>query len=187
MMRPAVREFNATLKCYSMGVAGKEEREVGDKIILPSSSFIVIARLQLPLPLYFTVDRRGLRPNGNIFACAIAPQHSLTTLRHPSASDSKSASVAASSSPAKEKGAGGPQYCGVLEFSAPDDTVYIPHWQMSNLSITEGAQVVVRSVSPGTLSKGKEAVFQPHDQQFVELLKELGTLQLHVLSFERLR
>jgi Ubiquitin fusion degradation protein UFD1 len=37
------------------------------------------------------------------------------------------------------------QYCGVLEFSAPEEQAYLPYWMMQNLLLREGGRVVVKS------------------------------------------
>lgn len=38
-----------------------------------------------------------------------------------------------------------PQYCGVLEFSAPEGQAYLPFWMMRNLQLNEGNDVTVKS------------------------------------------
>jgi ubiquitin fusion degradation protein 1 len=45
--------FLETYRCYSMSVAGKEEKEGGDKIILPSSAFEKLARMHITYPMQF--------------------------------------------------------------------------------------------------------------------------------------
>jgi ubiquitin fusion degradation protein 1 len=38
------------------------------------------------------------------------------------------------------------QFCGVLEFTAPEGQAYLPSWMMSNLQIIEGGRVFVKTV-----------------------------------------
>ena len=38
-------------------------------------------------------------------------------------------------------------HCGVLEFSAPEGSCYIPHWMMQNLLLEAGSLLTVKNVS----------------------------------------
>mmetsp|Transcript_28278 Transcript_28278/g.55616 ORF Transcript_28278/g.55616 Transcript_28278/m.55616 type:complete len:184 (-) Transcript_28278:57-608(-) len=64
------------------------------------------------------------------------------------------------------------QYCGVLEFSAPEEHCYLPFWMMENIGVKEGGKVKVTSVA--AMPPGTHCVFQPHDIAFVDVLKEMG-------------
>jgi len=47
------------------------------------------------------------------------------------------------------------QFCGVMEFSAPEGQAYLPKWMMANLRLREGSQarfVTVRDVSAAAIS-----------------------------------
>ncbi|CAM9922107.1 unnamed protein product, partial [Choristocarpus tenellus] len=59
------------------------------------------------------------------------------------------------------------QYCGVLEFSAPDDQAFLPYWMMLNLHLQEGSHMELVSIAhplPGAYVK-----FRPHNPEFLDV------------------
>jgi len=66
-------------------------------------------------------------------------------------------------------------YCSVLEFTAPEPTVYLPHWFMQNLGLQEGTLVRLQRADI------KKAVFlqlQPQENGFNNMLKRHGSKEL---------
>ncbi|CAM9690364.1 unnamed protein product, partial [Ectocarpus sp. 8 AP-2014] len=57
------------------------------------------------------------------------------------------------------------QFCGVLEFSAPEDQVFLPYWLMQNLLLSEGGRVELRSILRPPA--GSFVRFKPHDEAFL--------------------
>ena len=95
---------------------GRFEYEYGDKIILPEGAFGEIKRLRLPFPLTFEVFNDKKKRPTGM------PDRTGAAKQHIR------------------------QFSGVLEFTAPDDQAYLPNWMMSNLLISEGGRVFVKSV-----------------------------------------
>ncbi|CAM9728998.1 unnamed protein product [Pylaiella littoralis] len=83
-------------------------------------------------------------------------------------------------------GADGPppfQFCGVLEFSAPEDQVYLPYWLMQNLLLVEGARVELRSIRrPPT---GSFVRLKPHDNTFLDVAARQGPKALMEAALRR--
>ncbi len=64
-----------------------------------------------------------------------------------------------------EKG-GRRSYCGVEEFTAPENHVIIPDWILSNLGAAEGSAIQIRRVQ---LPNGTFLRLQPHTSEFLEV------------------
>lgn len=142
--------YEALLVCHSFAVGGHSEGlECGDKVILPQESFREVSRLKLPFPLVFEVcNPRGAKQ------------------RKSSSSSGSAAAAVVSPTPSAQ------QYCGVHEFSAPPDTVFLPNWIMRNLRLREGSKVKLKSKSG--LPKGQSVKIQPHSSDFVDLAAAYG-------------
>ena len=68
------------------------------------------------------------------------------------------------------------QLCGVYEFSAPQDQIFMPHWMMEGMRVKEGGKVSLMSVFE--LPKGVNMVLQPHKISFLDLAAAFGTKEL---------
>lgn len=66
-------------------------------------------------------------------------------------------------------------YCSVLEFEAPDATVYLPHWFMRNLGLKEGTYVNVRQAK---VPKAEFLELQPQANGFNNMLERYGSKEL---------
>eukprot|EP00615_Pteridomonas_danica_P012650 CAMPEP_0114356984 /NCGR_PEP_ID=MMETSP0101-20121206/21324_1 /TAXON_ID=38822 ORGANISM="Pteridomonas danica, Strain PT" /NCGR_SAMPLE_ID=MMETSP0101 /ASSEMBLY_ACC=CAM_ASM_000211 /LENGTH=322 /DNA_ID=CAMNT_0001499595 /DNA_START=58 /DNA_END=1023 /DNA_ORIENTATION=+ len=75
---------------------------------------------------------------------------------------------------------GGRTHCSVLEFTAPEGTVYLPYWMMSNLTLTEGRRIKIRNVS---LPKATFVKFQPQSVDFLEISNHRAVLEYKLRSF----
>ena len=64
------------------------------------------------------------------------------------------------------------QYAGVLEFSAPEEHIYLPSWMMENLRLSEGSTVRIHSETG--IEQGKWVKLIPHSIEFSKILRELG-------------
>ena len=71
-------------------------------------------------------------------------------------------------------------HCGVIEFSAQEGKVYIPHWLMNMLQMREGNRVSLEYVSlvPCTYVK-----FQPITMEFLEFTNPKSILETTLRSF----
>mmetsp|Transcript_15845 Transcript_15845/g.32573 ORF Transcript_15845/g.32573 Transcript_15845/m.32573 type:complete len:386 (-) Transcript_15845:76-1233(-) len=65
-------------------------------------------------------------------------------------------------------------HCGVLEFSAPEGSCYIPFWIMQNLLIPEGGLLTVTNVS---LPKASFVKLQPQHVDFLEISNPRAVLE----------
>lgn len=125
--------WESTVKVNSVSSAGREDLEFGDKILLPSSAFKEVSRLRLPFPLTFQVFNDKAAKS---VSTSVVP--------------TKTGSIVVANGPAGSSSALAEQYCGVMEFSAPEGQAYIPKWMMGNLKLREGSAarfVTVRDVS----------------------------------------
>eukprot|EP00743_Colponemidia_sp_Colp-15_P004691 GILK01005054.1.p1 GENE.GILK01005054.1~~GILK01005054.1.p1 ORF type:complete len:586 (-),score=110.80 GILK01005054.1:126-1883(-) len=61
----------------------------------------------------------------------------------------------------------GVQYCSVIEFAAPEDTVYMPKWMMSVLMIREGRPISVKSLT--NIPMGTFCRIQPKSEEFMKV------------------
>ena len=71
-------------------------------------------------------------------------------------------------------------HCGVLEFTADEGKVFVPHWVMSNLLLQEGEMVTLRSVQ---LPKGTFVKFRPHSKDFLEITNHRAVLEKKLSSY----
>jgi hypothetical protein len=124
--------WEGIVKVNSVSSCGRDDLEFGDKVLLPASAFKEVSRLRLPFPLTFQVFNDKAAKTAST---SVVP--------------SKTGSIVVAN------GAGGAptlteQFCGVMEFSAPEGQAYIPKWMMGNLKFREGSTarfVTVRDVS----------------------------------------
>ncbi|CAN0508864.1 unnamed protein product, partial [Ectocarpus sp. 8 AP-2014] len=75
------------------------------------------------------------------------------------------------------------QFCGVLEFSAPEDQVFLPYWLMQNLLLSEGGRVELRSILRPPA--GSFVRFKPHDEAFLGVAAKQGPKALMELALRR--
>lgn len=71
-------------------------------------------------------------------------------------------------------------HCGVIEFSAPEGTSYIPHWMMQMLGLAEGDMVELEYV---TLKPCEYAKFQPVTLEFLEITNQKAVLENELRNF----
>ncbi|KAM5573663.1 hypothetical protein ABKV19_013286 [Rosa sericea] len=71
-------------------------------------------------------------------------------------------------------------HCGVLEFTALEDTIYMPSWKMKSLDLEERDLVQVKNV---TLPKGKFVKLQPHTKNFLDITNPRAVLETTLRSF----
>jgi ubiquitin fusion degradation protein 1 len=71
-------------------------------------------------------------------------------------------------------------HCGVLEFSAEEGRVYIPHWMMANLVLQEGQMLEVRAAQ---LPKGKFVKFRPLSSDFLDISNPKAVLEKQFRSY----
>lgn len=125
--------FDEQYHCFSGAFADKPQLEEGDKILLPTSAFEQLARLQVEYPMLFE----------------------LRTSK-------------------------GRTHCGVLEFTAPEGTCYLPFWMQQNLMIGEGGLVSVRNVS---LPKAQYVKFKPQSVDFLDISNPRAVLERQLRTF----
>lgn len=151
----------------------KAELEYGDKIILPQSAFKQVNRLRLPFPLYFWVRSEAKAKAGLLHCSSFSRSH-----EHAFLFAADNAMMDSVMNPAKKgakvavKAKEVQQYCGVLEFSAPENSMYAPAWLMKNIQVKEGGKVTLKSETP--VAKGQYCKLQPHEGEFVNILSEYG-------------
>lgn len=71
-------------------------------------------------------------------------------------------------------------HCGVLEFIADEEKIYIPYWMMRNLLIDEGDMVQVESVSLEVATFSK---FQPQNSEFLDITNPKAVLENCLRNF----
>ena len=71
-------------------------------------------------------------------------------------------------------------HCGVLEFTAAEGNVYLPHWMMNNLLLEEGCVLSVRNVS---LPKAKFVKFKPQHVDFLDISNPRAVLEKQLRMF----
>jgi len=71
-------------------------------------------------------------------------------------------------------------HCGVLEFSAPEGSCYIPYWMMQNLLIEEGSVISITNVS---LPKATYVKLQPQHVDFLEISDPRAVLEYALRNF----
>ena len=64
------KPFVATYECYPFAYCGREDAEMGNRIVLPQDALREITRLKLPFPLFFALNptKKKLSPSGKSFA-----------------------------------------------------------------------------------------------------------------------
>ena len=71
-------------------------------------------------------------------------------------------------------------HCGVLEFSAEEGRIYMPHWMMENLLLTEGTVVTITNVS---LPKANYTKLQPQENEFLKVSNPKAVLEHALRKF----
>ncbi|KAK7351894.1 hypothetical protein VNO77_11653 [Canavalia gladiata] len=71
-------------------------------------------------------------------------------------------------------------HCGVLEFVADEDTIYMPYWMMQNMLLQEGDTVRLKYVS---LPKGTYVKLQPHTKDFFDISNPKAILETTLRNF----
>lgn len=74
-------------------------------------------------------------------------------------------------------------HCGVLEFSAPEGTIYLPLWVMKTLKLRSGDFVTLRNV---TLNLGKFVKLQPQSVAFLDITDPRAVLEYSFRTFSAL-
>ncbi len=74
-------------------------------------------------------------------------------------------------------------HCGVLEFSAPEGTIYLPLWVMKTIGIRSGDIVTLRNV---TLRLGSFVKLQPQCVAFLDITDPRAVLEHSFRSFSAL-
>ncbi|DAZ94840.1 TPA: hypothetical protein N0F65_012529 [Lagenidium giganteum] len=78
------------------------------------------------------------------------------------------------------EGANRHSHCGVLEFSAPEGTCYMPYWMMQNLFINEGGILNIQNVS---LPKATFVKIRPQSQDFLDISNPRAVLEASLRKF----
>jgi len=81
-----------------------------------------------------------------------------------------------------ENGTRRSSHCSVLEFTAPEGTVYLPTWMFRNLDMNPSTKNVV-SLRNVPLKKGTFVTFQPHTSDFTELSNPRALLEVALRNF----
>ncbi|KAH9121370.1 hypothetical protein LEN26_010702 [Aphanomyces euteiches] len=71
-------------------------------------------------------------------------------------------------------------HCGVLEFSAPEGSCYMPYWMMQNMFLTEGGIVNIQNV---TLPKATFAKIRPQSTDFHDITNPRAVLEATLRKF----
>ncbi|TDH69502.1 hypothetical protein CCR75_002256 [Bremia lactucae] len=71
-------------------------------------------------------------------------------------------------------------HCGVLEFSAPEGSCYMPYWMMQNLFVKEGGILNIRNVS---LPKATFVKLRPQSQDFLDVSNPRAVLEGSLRKF----
>ncbi|KAG6522115.1 hypothetical protein ZIOFF_019249 [Zingiber officinale] len=71
-------------------------------------------------------------------------------------------------------------HCGVLEFTAEEGLIYMPHWMMENLLLKVGDTVRVRNAS---LPMGTYVKMQPHNKDFLDISNPKAILETTLRTF----
>lgn len=74
-------------------------------------------------------------------------------------------------------------HCGVLEFSAPEGTIYLPVWVMKTINVRSGDFVTLRNV---TLNLGKFVKLQPQSVAFLDITDPRAVLEHSFRAFSAL-
>ncbi|KAG1691229.1 hypothetical protein DVH05_027091 [Phytophthora capsici] len=71
-------------------------------------------------------------------------------------------------------------HCGVLEFSAPEGSCYMPYWMMQNLFVKEGGILNIQNVS---LPKATFVKLRPQSQDFLDISNPRAVLEGSLRKF----
>ncbi|KAL7680097.1 putative ubiquitin fusion degradation protein Ufd1 [Plasmopara halstedii] len=71
-------------------------------------------------------------------------------------------------------------HCGVLEFSAPEGSCYMPYWMMQNLFVKEGGILNIQNVS---LPKATFVKLRPQSQAFLDISNPRAVLEGSLRKF----
>ncbi|CAH0474853.1 unnamed protein product [Peronospora belbahrii] len=71
-------------------------------------------------------------------------------------------------------------HCGVLEFSAPEGSCYMPYWMMQNLFVKEGGILNIQNVS---LPKATFVKLRPQSQDFLNISNPRAVLEGSLRKF----
>lgn len=74
-------------------------------------------------------------------------------------------------------------HCGVLEFSAPEGIIYLPHWAMKTIGVRSGDFVTLRNVS---LRLGSFVKLQPQSVAFLDITDPRAVLEHSFRAFSAL-
>lgn len=74
-------------------------------------------------------------------------------------------------------------HCGVLEFSAPEGTIYLPLWVMKSIGVRSGGFVTLRNV---TLPLGTFVKLQPQSVAFLDITDPRAVLEHSFRAFSAL-
>ncbi|ETW00340.1 hypothetical protein H310_07707 [Aphanomyces invadans] len=71
-------------------------------------------------------------------------------------------------------------HCGVLEFSAPEGSCYMPYWMMQNMFLNEGGIINIQNV---TLPKASFAKIRPQSTDFHDITNPRAVLEATLRKF----
>ncbi|OQR90208.1 ubiquitin fusion degradation protein [Achlya hypogyna] len=71
-------------------------------------------------------------------------------------------------------------HCGVLEFSAPEGSCYMPYWMMQNMFLTEGSILNIQNV---TLPKATFVKIRPQSKDFLDITNPRAVLEASLRKF----
>jgi len=71
-------------------------------------------------------------------------------------------------------------HCGVMEFTAPEHTAYLPRWMMDSLGLCQGDIADLRSVK---LNKGEFVKLRPHRTKFTTIANPKAALEAALRGF----
>jgi len=74
-------------------------------------------------------------------------------------------------------------YCGVLEFTAPENNIIVPYWLFESLQTTEGAKIDIRCVK---LKQGSKVKIQPHSKDFYKIEDHKTVMEQSLMNFAAL-
>ncbi|KAF0689441.1 Aste57867_19113 [Aphanomyces stellatus] len=80
----------------------------------------------------------------------------------------------------KNEGVDRVSHCGVLEFSAPEGSCYMPYWMMQNMFLAEGGIVNIQNV---TLPKATFAKIRPQSTDFINITNPRAVLEATLRKF----
>ncbi|CAK9008126.1 Ubiquitin fusion degradation protein 1 homolog, partial [Durusdinium trenchii] len=163
-----------TFSVYSLESLGKADMEGGDKVILPQSTFRKVSRMKLPFPLTFEVTNPRLSKGGPTGG----PKGGGSRKVIPREGNDK-----ADEGKKKPRRPLVKQFCGVYEFSAPEDKAFVPNWMMRNLRLKQGQKIHFRSVLDGKIPRGTSCRLQPHTTAFLDLAASMDLRELLEHSF----